>query len=45
MARPLPVEYLLVDLPVSTPRDPVFKFYFGKESLFPVENRWVVELN
>ena len=40
MARPLPVEYLLVDVPVSTPLEPVFKFYVGKENLFPVENRF-----
>jgi len=40
MARPLPVEYLLVDVPVSTPIEPQFSFAVvpGKTP-FPVENR------
>ncbi|CAG7733894.1 unnamed protein product [Allacma fusca] len=40
MARPLPVEYLLVDVPVSTPIEPQFSFVVpaGKKP-FPVENR------
>jgi len=41
-ARPLPVEYLLVDVPVSTPREPRFTFVARSEDkLFPVENRLV----
>ncbi len=35
LARPLPVEYLLIDLPVATPLEPVQTFTMG----FPVENR------
>lgn len=38
-ARPLPVEYLLVDVPVSTPLEPVFTFAAGSHKPFPVENR------
>jgi len=39
LARPLPVEYLLLDIPVSTPLEPLFTFISGKEQPFPVENR------
>jgi len=39
IARPLPVEYLLLDVPVSTPLEPLFTFYSGKERAFPVANR------
>ena len=35
LARPLPVEYLLIDTPVATPITPVQTFSIG----FPVENR------
>lgn len=40
MARPLPIEYLLVDVPVSTPMEPLHTFCAtpGKRR-FPVENR------
>ncbi len=38
MARPLPVEYLLVDVPVSAPKQPLFTFKQASDS-FPVENR------
>ncbi|XP_055343803.1 nuclear protein localization protein 4 homolog [Paramacrobiotus metropolitanus] len=40
LARPLPVEYLIVDLPVSMPKEPkyTFKLNDGKTP-FPVENR------
>lgn len=41
MARPLPIEYLLVDVPVSTPKDPKEPTFYaapGKRH-FPVENR------
>jgi len=38
VARPLPVEYLLVDVPVSTPLEPVYTFY-ACVSPFPREHR------
>ncbi|KAE8740282.1 hypothetical protein FOCC_FOCC014213 [Frankliniella occidentalis] len=42
MARPLPVEYLLVDVPASTPLVPQYKFHVDSSiSQFPVENRMV----
>ncbi|XP_012271520.1 nuclear protein localization protein 4 homolog isoform X2 [Orussus abietinus] len=42
LARPLPVEYLLVDVPASTPLTPQFTFYVNKDvTPFPVENRLV----
>jgi len=40
LARPLPVEYLLLDVPASTPKSP--EFFFGcldKLNSFPIENR------
>jgi len=40
LGRPLPVEYLLIDVPVSTPKEPMFTFPIPKERKpFPVENR------
>lgn len=40
VARPLPIEYLLVDVPVSTPNEPQFTFYADASiKPFPVENR------
>lgn len=41
IARPLPVEYLLVDVPVSTPKSPQFTFSVAGpgEKQFPIENR------
>jgi len=40
LGRPLPVEYLLIDVPVSTPKEPQFTFPIPKErNQFPVENR------
>ena len=39
IARPFPVEYLLLDVPISTPLDPTFMFWSGNEQSFPVENR------
>lgn len=40
LARPLPVEYLLVDIPVSTPLNPLFTFCADANVRpFPVENR------
>lgn len=42
LARPLPVEYLLVDVPASTPLTPQFTFHCDpKVRSFPVENRLV----
>ncbi|XP_025602595.2 nuclear protein localization protein 4 homolog isoform X4 [Athalia rosae] len=42
LARPLPVEYLLVDVPASTPLTPQFTFYVNEDiTPFPVENRLV----
>nr|CAG4651810.1 EOG090X05T8 [Triops cancriformis] len=41
LARPLPVLYLLVDVPVSTPLQPVFTFTVGDFKPFPVENRMI----
>ncbi|XP_021925198.1 nuclear protein localization protein 4 homolog [Zootermopsis nevadensis] len=42
LARPLPVEYLLVDIPVSTPLNPLFTFCADANVRpFPVENRMV----
>ena len=35
-ARPLPVEYLLIDVPVATPNDPVVRL---NPKGFPTENR------
>lgn len=40
LARPLPVEYLLVDVPVSTPLTPLYTFRSDPtKQPFPVENR------
>ncbi|KYN09472.1 Nuclear protein localization protein 4 like protein [Trachymyrmex cornetzi] len=42
LARPLPVEYLLVDVPASTPLTPQFTFFTDDNiTPFPVENRQV----
>lgn len=42
MARPLPVEYLLVDVPASTPLVPIYTFTARENrDLFPVENRYI----
>uniref|UniRef100_A0A1B6CST9 Nuclear protein localization protein 4 homolog n=2 Tax=Clastoptera arizonana TaxID=38151 RepID=A0A1B6CST9_9HEMI len=42
LARPLPVEYLLVDVPASTPITPIYTFYTDNNIRpFPVENRMV----
>lgn len=40
LGRPLPVEYLLVDCPVSTPNEPIYTFSHRSNS-FPIENRLV----
>ncbi|CAL4072015.1 unnamed protein product, partial [Meganyctiphanes norvegica] len=40
LGRPLPVEYLLLDVPVSTPVEPQFTFAHNSET-FPVSNRLV----
>lgn len=39
LARPLPLEYLLVDLTTTTPLQPKPFLVGGKEPLFPIENR------
>jgi nuclear protein localization family protein 4 len=40
LGRPLPVEYLLIDVPVSTPKEPQYTFPVPKErKQFPVGNR------
>lgn len=42
LARPLPVEYLLVDVPASTPLAPQYTFYAnGNITPFPIEHRYV----
>ncbi|XP_014220725.1 nuclear protein localization protein 4 homolog isoform X1 [Trichogramma pretiosum] len=42
LARPLPVEYLLVDVPASTPLTPQYTFYANEKiTPFPVEHRLV----
>ncbi|XP_055635839.1 nuclear protein localization protein 4 homolog [Toxorhynchites rutilus septentrionalis] len=43
LGRPLPVEYLLVDVPASTPVVPLFTFHERKDvsQYFPVENRLI----
>lgn len=42
MARPLPVEYLLVDVPASTPLVPIYTFTARTDKdMFPVENRYL----
>lgn len=38
LGRPLPVEYLLLDCPVSTPNEPLYTFAVNEAS-FPVANR------
>lgn len=40
LARPLPVEYLLVDLPTSSPLVPLYTFP-AHDYPFPVENRLI----
>lgn len=42
LARPLPVEYLLVDLPTSSPLVPLYTFP-AQEHPFPVENRAMID--
>lgn len=42
LARPLPVEYLLVDVPASTPINPISTFTAKADKpQFPVENRLI----
>ncbi|XP_042880360.1 nuclear protein localization protein 4 homolog [Penaeus japonicus] len=40
LGRPLPVEYLLLDCPVSTPNEPLYTFAVNASN-FPVANRLV----
>ncbi|CAI5441909.1 unnamed protein product [Caenorhabditis angaria] len=37
--RPLPVEYLLVDVPAGMPKDPHYTFNVNKNAQFYIENR------
>ena len=39
LARPLPVEYLLVDIPCAFPVNPLYTFSDANDKNFPVENR------
>lgn len=39
LARPLPVEYLLVDIPCAFPVNPIYTFSDSNHKNFPVENR------
>ena len=45
MARPLPVEYLIIDIPLAFPKEPINRFNdhlpFVKNP-FPVENRGII---
>lgn len=41
MARPLPVEYLLVDVPASSPLTPLYTFP-SQQHRFPIENRSMI---
>jgi nuclear protein localization family protein 4 len=42
MARPLPIEYLLVDVPASTPNEPKYTFNpLPHKSPFPIANRFL----
>lgn len=42
ISRPLPIEYLLVDVPVSTPKEPTFTFNpLIHLKPFPIENRFI----
>ncbi|NWH73412.1 NPL4 protein, partial [Piaya cayana] len=38
LARPLPVEYLIIDIPTTFPKDPVYTFSISQNP-FPIENR------
>lgn len=41
-ARPLPLEYLIIELTTSSPRNPLPMLPGGKGPAFPVENRAAV---
>uniref|UniRef100_A0A8C6IT68 Nuclear protein localization protein 4 homolog n=1 Tax=Melopsittacus undulatus TaxID=13146 RepID=A0A8C6IT68_MELUD len=41
LARPLPVEYLIIDITTTFPKDPVYTFPIS-QSPFPIENRDVL---
>ena len=43
LARPLPVEYLLADMPAAFPVDPIYTFHAGMDiKPFPIENRELI---
>lgn len=45
LARPLPVEYLLIDVPASMPLTPQFTFYISDNvTPFPIENRYANDI-
>ncbi|XP_002733298.1 nuclear protein localization protein 4 homolog [Saccoglossus kowalevskii] len=39
LARPLPVEYLIIDVPAGFPLEPKYTFLDENERKFPIENR------
>ncbi|KAI2585619.1 NPLOC4 isoform 13, partial [Pan troglodytes] len=41
LARPLPVEYLIIDITTTFPKDPVYTFSISQNP-FPIENRDVL---
>ncbi|VDN06551.1 unnamed protein product [Thelazia callipaeda] len=40
--RPMPVEYLLVDVPAGMPKEPHATFNISKKCYFPTENRSII---
>ncbi|XP_070580659.1 nuclear protein localization protein 4 homolog [Ptychodera flava] len=42
LARPLPVEYLIIDVPAAFPLEPQYTFTDNKEKNFPIENRTAI---
>jgi hypothetical protein len=44
LGGPLPVEYLLLDQPVSTPNEPTHTFTEIKDNPFPILNRYVASM-
>jgi nuclear protein localization family protein 4 len=45
IARPLPVEYLIIDFPAAFPKDPSYSFNDNSTHIkmkFPIENRILI---
>ena len=45
IARPLPVEFLLIDIPLAFPKEPIYRFKDhlpNVKTQFPVENRSLI---